>query len=748
MRKKDLRKGLIILIVGGILLAMGAANLITAQTLPGSDDTAFSSTNEKVDVLIGFHQTPGPSEQALVRAHGGEIYREFTIVDVIAASMAPHSADALSRNPRVKYVEPDHLLYALDQVTVQSTSETTVESAPWGIERVFASETHPFSTWDTSTGSGMAVAILDSGITEHIDLKIAGGYNAFEEEGYEDVYGHGIHVAGTVAALDNDLVVKPDDNNKGVVGVSPNIDLYAVKVLDDDGVGPASVIVAGIEWAINKGIPVMNMSLGTRHHNQTLQDTCYKAYNKGHLLVAAAGNSGNRGGGGDNVIYPAKYDSVIAVAASDGDDNRATWSSTGPDVELIAPGVSVLSTWKDDTSRFDPQPFCVEVDGECYYYKYGSGTSMSSPHVAGAAALAWAANPGLDNVEIREILQDTTEDLGMDDNHQGYGLVRADLSVAEALDVEVADYEVAVVAPEGAEETETGSYTYIFEIKNTGTEDDIYDLAVGSDGDNFTAVVEEKIAVEEDKTEEVDVEVEITEDAEAGDSATITLTAESQDSDVSDSDSMVVTLIGEPEVETLGASVVTESRAILEGELTDLGGADSVEVWFEWADNENLEGAQETDRQTLEETGTYENTLDGLEPETTYYFKAVAENEAGIDKGEVVDFTTQEEKELAEPEIITFEIDTRTTGPWNWADVEWEVYQDDGALNKVISELLVLDNDGKVVEVLDKETTSVSGESASGEHNLRTRRDDANAVRLTVTDTEEQNTTETKDAVW
>jgi len=744
MRKKDLRKGLIILIVGGILLAMGAANLITAQTLPGSDDTAFSSTNEKVDVLIGFHQTPGPSEQALVRAHGGEIYREFTIVDVIAASMAPHSADALSRNPRVKYVEPDHLLYALDQVTVQSTSETTMKTAPWGIERIFGDEEYSFPTWDTSTGSGMAVAILDSGITEHIDLKIAGGYNAFEEEGYEDVYGHGTHVAGTVAALDNDLVVKPDDNNKGVVGVSPDIDLYAVKVLDDDGVGPASVIVAGIEWAMGQDIPVMNMSLGTRNHNQTLQDICDAAYIEGHLLVAAAGNSGNRGGGGDNVIYPAKYDSVIAVAASDSDDNRATWSSTGPDVELIAPGVSVLSTWKDDVSRFDPQPFCVEVEEECYYYKYGSGTSMSSPHVAGVAALAWAVNPELSNEDIRSILQDTAEVLEMDENHQGHGLVRADKAVSKTLDVEVTDYEVVVIAPEDAEETEEGGYTYAFKIENTGTQDDTYGLNAGSDHEEFNVNVQVDVFVVAGETEEVDVEVKITADAVAGDSAEVTLTATSQGvNDVFDSDSMVVTLVGEPVVETKEASEVTGNSAVLKGEMTDFRGAESAEAWFKWADNKDLAGAKETERLTLEELGTFEAAVDELDPDTTYYFKALAKNDAGIDEGEIVEFTTQGEEELAEPEIITFKVSTRTTGPWNWADVEWVVAHDDGALYEVKSELLVLNNDGEVGEVLDMVTTSVSGESANGEHNLRTR-GDADAVRLTVTDTEGQETSETK----
>ncbi len=269
-------------------------------------------------------------------------------------------------------------------------------------------------------------------------MEIAGGTSVFEdEEGYEDVYGHGTHVAGTVAALDNDIVVEEDDN-KRVVGVSPQVDLYAVKVLGDDGVGSARTVAAGIEWAVEKGIPVMNMSLGGGD-NQTLREACDAAYEEGHILVAAAVNSGEHSARGrdiSNVSYPAAYESVIAVAASEEDDSWADFSSTGSEVELIAPGVDVLSTWKDDESRYEPDPFCVEVEDDCYYYKRGSGTSMSSPHVAGAAALAWAVNSGLTNIQIREAFQETAEDLGLSANHQGYGLVRADLAVRAVGEVE------------------------------------------------------------------------------------------------------------------------------------------------------------------------------------------------------------------------------------------------------------------------------------------------------------------------
>lgn len=134
------------------------------------------------------------------------------------------------------------------------------------------------------------------------------------------------------------------------------------------------------------------------------------AYEAGILHVAAAGNSGNPGGNNDSVNYPARFESVIAVAATDDRDRRPRWSSTGPDVELAAPGVDIWSTY---------------VGGQ---FVQASGTSMASPHVAGAAALVFASNPGIDNLEVRSVLQETAIGIGPA-NQFGYGLVNAPESV-------------------------------------------------------------------------------------------------------------------------------------------------------------------------------------------------------------------------------------------------------------------------------------------------------------------------------
>jgi subtilisin len=390
MKRKFLWRSMVLLAIV-MLLVMAGANLLAAPLSPAPEGVP-SPVNGKIDVLIGFEGTPNPG---LVRAFGGEIYAEFTIVDVIAARIPQQAADALQKRSEVSYVELDKPMYA------------TSQTIPWGINRVFKDETYPFPTWLKSKGAAIKVAVLDTGIDgshEDLHLVLKGGDNTIDagSSSYDDGHGHGTHVAGTIAATDNTV---------GVVGVSPGIDLYAVKVLSDSGSGSTSSVIAGIEWAVYSKIHIVNMSLGGGG-TTSLKDACDNAYGAGVLLVSSAGNSGNRRGTGDNVSYPAAYDSVIAVAASDSSDSRASFSSTGPAVELIAPGVSILSTLPGN--------------------KYGSysGTSMASPHVAGVAALVWAADPGLSNEQVRNILRTTAEDLKLSSNHQGYGLVRADLAVA------------------------------------------------------------------------------------------------------------------------------------------------------------------------------------------------------------------------------------------------------------------------------------------------------------------------------
>ncbi len=390
-RKIALSIGLIVLVV--VLMVSGCVKTID---IPGSTPTDWSlqAVDGQARVIIGFSGLP---DKALIKAFGGEVYAEFGFIKSLSAKIPVEAIDGLLRNPHVVYVEPNIELHALQ------------EQPLWGMDRIFGDESFIFPTWVTSTGDGVKVAILDTGIdTSHPDLagRVSQGVDFTETGSSFDDNGHGTHVSGTVAAIYS--------NNSGVYGVAPSASLYAVKVLDSTGSGYLDWIIAGIEWAIANEIDVINMSLGTPSDVQPLEDACNAAYKADILIVAAAGNSGNKPGNRDTVEYPGGYASVIAVAASDSNDLRVSFSSTGPDVELIAPGVSILSS--------------IPGDGYAYY----SGTSMASPHVAGVAALVLAARPTLTNAEVRLILQQTAENLGLKQEHQGYGLVRADLAVQAA----------------------------------------------------------------------------------------------------------------------------------------------------------------------------------------------------------------------------------------------------------------------------------------------------------------------------
>jgi subtilisin family serine protease len=227
----------------------------------------------------------------------------------------------------------------------------------WGINRV-----HAPAAWPITEGKGVKVAVIDTGIdASHPDLSgsVDGGYSAITKTenpaDYQDDNGHGSHVAGTIAA---------HRDGKGVVGVAPKARLYAVKVLDADGSGNLSDVIDGIVWAAKNKMDVANMSLGAPVDSEAMKRAVRFARGSGVVIVAAAGNSGG------SVGFPGAYEDTIAVAASDANDKLASFSSRGPEVDFIAPGVDVLS---------------VKMGGGFASY---SGTSMASPHVAGLAALA------------------------------------------------------------------------------------------------------------------------------------------------------------------------------------------------------------------------------------------------------------------------------------------------------------------------------------------------------------------------
>jgi len=402
----------------GVILALVLTLLLVFSSV------AAAAPPEKVDVIIGFDRPPRSSEQGLVRGFGGEIIHTYNIIPAIAASIPETAIQGLLRNPRVTIIEPDVPIHAIDAELDNS----------WGVKHIGAGDVHSSG----NKGSGVKVAILDSGIDyTHPELQdnYAGGYDFVNDDNDPmDDYGHGTHVAGTIAALDNDVA-------NSVVGVAPDVEIYALKVLDANGNGSFINVIAALDWVcgdygVGPVARITNNSYGsTAYPGNLVRDAFDFSYALwGVLHVAAAGNSGNPGGGGDRVEYPGRFMSVIAVAATDQNDNRASFSSTGPDVELAAPGVGILSTY---------------LGGG---YATGSGTSMASPHVAGTAALVMAANPDWTTTQIRSQLRNTADDLGATDkdNLYGHGLVDADEAAAPAGNF-------APVANAGSDQTVTDS---------------------------------------------------------------------------------------------------------------------------------------------------------------------------------------------------------------------------------------------------------------------------------------------------
>lgn len=343
-----------------------------------------------------------PAQIALVRKSGGTVIKPLRAINGMAAYLPPQAAEAVLKERGVLRIDDDVIVYAIGKPQPPKPTQML----PWGVDRINAD-----SVWTITKGVSIKVGVVDTGIDlGHPDLQanVRGNVNTINpRKSGNDDNGHGTHVAGTVAAVDNDI---------GVIGVGPEIYLYAVKVLGKNGSGWLSDIIEGLQWCINNEMQVVNMSLGTYSEVQSFHDAVTAVYNAGIVLVAAAGNDGV-----STPLYPAAYDEVIAVAASDTNNQIPSWSNWGPYIDLTAPGVNIYSTYKGSS------------------YKTLSGTSMATPHVSGTAALVLTTTVGpydlntnyvWDPIEVKHKLEDTAEHLvGYDLQREGAGLVRTDLAI-------------------------------------------------------------------------------------------------------------------------------------------------------------------------------------------------------------------------------------------------------------------------------------------------------------------------------
>jgi subtilisin len=367
----------------------------------------IEDTNKaSLPVLIEFNENPGPAEISIIKDYGGMVSRTFHLVPAIAAEVPAENILKLFKHPGVKTIELDH--YGFRKSDTPTTSEVQKSEINFSSTTNVTRENFAHFTPKRQ----VAIAVLDSGVDyNHPDIKpwYAGGYNFVNNsDDPMDDYGHGTHVTGIIVHVLQKLT---EDNIQ-----KPDVKMYSLKVLDNRGAAYFSNIVAALEWAVDHKIDITNNSYSTLEDPGDIVQHAYaNAEKAGMIIVGAAGNAGVCEPNKDNVEYPARYSSVIAVGALDKDYTRPCFSTTGPHLDLMAPGVSIVSS---------------QVSGG---YITHTGTSMATPNVSAIAALIMSAdihdsnNNNRVNDEVRNILEISALDLGAPgrDKEYGFGMVNA-----------------------------------------------------------------------------------------------------------------------------------------------------------------------------------------------------------------------------------------------------------------------------------------------------------------------------------
>ena len=350
------------------------------------------------------------------------------------------------------------MVFSLTVVIFASTciSAFASDNLDWGVERIRTQcvwDNNPMDKTidnpERNAGQWISIAVIDTGIDYwidqwggkhyHFDLSanVLGGRGfrhypgcyVVEEDDHLDYWdGHGTHIVGTIAAVDNDI---------GLIGAAPRANIYALKAVGGSPEGRAKAIAAAINWSVQHSVKIIVLSWDFREDFAVLREACDNAYyNNNCLLIACSGNSDPAY---SSVSYPAAYDSVIAVGAVDENSDRPSWSNYGEKLEFVAPGVDINSTG---------------LNGGYYA---DSGTSFAVPHVVGVAALIWNSkvdpeydndpqNGYWDNTEVRMKLRHFALDLGSEgwDEEYGYGLINGwatnqrplgDLNLDETVDI-------------------------------------------------------------------------------------------------------------------------------------------------------------------------------------------------------------------------------------------------------------------------------------------------------------------------
>ena len=334
---------------------------------------------------------PGNGMPALLSTEGRE-------VDEVLAE--------LRADPAVEYAEPNYVVHLVEEGSVAAVPVNDPKTAgQYSLDQMRVRD-----AWSLSKGGSGVVAVLDTGVqANHRDLagRVLPGYDFVNgDSNAADDNGHGTWVAGIIAANANDAY--------GIAGVSWTDKILPVKVMTREGTGDTADLTSGITWAANHGATVINMSVGGFPASQYVQDAVNFAWNKGAVLVGAAGNNGRQ-----EAFYPASFANVVSVSATQVNDEFASWSSYGSKVDVSAPGASVQTT---------NCTVCTYADHNTWgEHTYISGTSFATPNVVGVVALIRARYPSYTPAQVVSRLVGTVDDLGYAgfDDRYGRGRVNA-----------------------------------------------------------------------------------------------------------------------------------------------------------------------------------------------------------------------------------------------------------------------------------------------------------------------------------
>jgi thermitase len=328
-----------------------------------------------------------------------ELAKIGVIIQEVPIDNLDTTIDALKSDPNVQYVGLNGDVHAMD----------LVPNDPYFNNEQALQQIRAPQGWEYNTGStDVTIAVIDSGVDfQHPDLKgkVQSGCDFVNEDtDASDDNGHGTHVSGIAAAIGND--------NIGIAGVSWGAQILPVKVLDGKGDGKIASVAAGIIWAADHGVQIINLSLGTTSYDLTLNKAIEYAVNNGVLVVASAGNSGN-----NSLMYPARFDGVIAVGSVTSTNQHSSFSNYGSKLDLVAPGENIYSS----------------IPGNGYGWK--TGTSMSAPFVSGLAAVLWGIPGNGRASRVEKEMEQSAQDLGVLgwDSIYGYGLIRMDYAIRGVL---------------------------------------------------------------------------------------------------------------------------------------------------------------------------------------------------------------------------------------------------------------------------------------------------------------------------